>query len=41
MPIIDAHLHFSRLRMFQDTAEEISRLEYSAAGLAREYAAAA
>ena len=40
MPIIDAHLHFSRLRMFQDTAEEISRLEYSAAGLAREYAAA-
>ncbi len=36
MDIIDAHLHLSHIQLFADTATEITGVDYSAAGLARD-----
>lgn len=36
--IIDAHLHFSNIHSFKQTAEELSILDYSGAGLKKEFA---
>ncbi|UVI28438.1 amidohydrolase family protein [Paenibacillus spongiae] len=38
MKIIDAHMHLSRIEEFKRTAAEKSRVDYSAAGILREYA---
>lgn len=40
MHIIDAHLHFSNLGMFHETAANRSHVSYSSAGLLREFAEA-
>lgn len=40
MKIIDAHLHFSNLETFHETASDRSHLLYSSAGLTREFAEA-
>ena len=37
MRIIDAHLHFSSIRSFQETAAAISHVDYSSAGLAADF----
>ena len=37
MRIIDAHLHFSSIRSFQETAATISRVDYTSAGLAADF----
>ncbi|WP_066393007.1 amidohydrolase family protein [Neobacillus mesonae] len=37
MRIIDAHLHFSNITSFKDTAANLSKLDYTSAGLAQEY----
>ncbi len=38
MKIIDAHIHFSRIQSFKHTADFISGVDYSSAGLEKEYA---
>lgn len=40
MKIIDAHMHFSSVECFRQTAAEISGLDYSSAGLELEYKSA-
>ena len=40
MKIIDAHLHFSNITSFKDTARDLSKLDYSSKGLWEEYRAA-
>lgn len=37
MKIIDAHMHFSNIKRFKNTAQEISNVDYSAEGLKNEY----
>ncbi|MFK3939628.1 amidohydrolase family protein [Alkalihalobacillus sp. NPDC078783] len=37
MKVIDAHLHFSNIQSFKDTATDLSEISYDAAGLMREY----
>lgn len=37
LKIIDAHLHFSNIHSFKQTAEELSELDYSGAGLQKEF----
>jgi uncharacterized protein len=37
MKIIDAHMHFSNIQSFKDTASDLSKLDYSSAGLQQEY----
>jgi uncharacterized protein len=37
MKIIDAHMHFSNIESFKDTARNLSKLNYSSAGLLQEY----
>jgi uncharacterized protein len=37
MKIIDAHMHFSNIQSFKDTASNLSKLDYSSAGLQQEY----
>ncbi|MCF8067152.1 MAG: amidohydrolase family protein [Desulfobacterales bacterium] len=37
MKIIDAHMHFSNLESFKYTADNISKLDYSARGLKKEF----
>ncbi len=39
MKIIDAHLHFSNIESFKNTAKNISHLDYSGTGLKREFEA--
>lgn len=38
MSIIDIHVHFSNIESFRQTANEVSAIDYSAAGLRREFA---
>jgi hypothetical protein len=38
MPIIDAHVHFSNIASFRQTAMELSKVDYSAEGLRAEFA---
>ncbi|TLS37529.1 amidohydrolase family protein [Pseudalkalibacillus caeni] len=37
MKIIDAHLHFSNINSFKETAESLSHVEYSSSGILSEY----
>ncbi|WP_425448925.1 amidohydrolase family protein [Dethiothermospora halolimnae] len=37
MKIIDAHLHFSDIQSFKDTAKDISYIDYSSKGLKKEF----
>lgn len=37
MKIIDAHMHLSNIKSFHDTAEKLSFVDYSAAGILKEY----
>jgi predicted TIM-barrel fold metal-dependent hydrolase len=37
MKIIDAHMHFSDIESFKETAKQLSKLDYSSAGLLKEY----
>lgn len=37
MKIIDAHMHLSNIQSFIDTADKLSKVHYSAEGLAKEY----
>jgi len=37
MKIIDAHMHFSNITSFKETASNLSKLDYSSAGLLQEY----
>lgn len=37
MKIIDAHLHFSNLQKFKDTANNLSNIDYSSKGLTKEF----
>ncbi|MBP3038971.1 amidohydrolase [Bacillaceae bacterium Marseille-Q3522] len=37
MKIIDAHMHFSKIKSFQQTAEELSHVNYSGKGINKEY----
>jgi hypothetical protein len=37
MPIIDAHIHFSHIESFKQTAREISLLDYSKAGFQKQF----
>jgi len=37
MKIIDAHMHFSNIKSFKETASDLSKLDYSYAGLMKEY----
>lgn len=37
MKIIDAHMHFSNIKSFHETAEKLSFVDYSAAGIQKEY----
>lgn len=37
MKIIDAHMHFSNIKSFHETAETLSFVDYSRAGILREY----
>ncbi|MNJ45588.1 Amidohydrolase [compost metagenome] len=37
MKIIDAHIHFSNIASFHDTAQSLANIDYSAAGLAAEF----
>ncbi|WP_010271452.1 amidohydrolase family protein [Paenibacillus senegalensis] len=39
MNIIDAHVHLSRIASFQQTADELSLVDYTADGLSKEFAA--
>lgn len=39
MKIIDAHVHFSRIESFAETAREVSGVDYSLDGLEREFSA--
>lgn len=38
MSIIDIHVHFSNIESFRQTADEVSLIDYSAAGLQQEFA---
>ncbi len=40
MKIIDAHMHFSSIKSFQETATNVSFVDYSAVGISKEYAEA-
>lgn len=37
MKVIDAHLHFSNIQSFKETATDLSEISYDAAGLMKEY----
>ncbi|MGN7312169.1 amidohydrolase family protein [Alkalicoccobacillus gibsonii] len=37
MKVIDAHLHFSNIQSFKETATDLSEISYNAAGLMKEY----
>lgn len=37
MKIIDAHMHLSKIKSFYETAEKLSFVDYSAAGILKEY----
>ncbi|OCA85802.1 amidohydrolase [Bacillus sp. FJAT-27225] len=37
MKIIDAHIHYSKINSFHETAKEISRVDYSLEGLQKEF----